>query len=263
MDGQFFRYGIDDSTVPLGDGDLSASKAEANDVNLRAKSVTAPGARLFNSLETAIDSTTPAPPCSSDRWHDIDDYPETAPRMRLAEQEVSTLDSIHPHTPSSCLSSEPLHDSISEEGSRHARSEATTSSSSPPPRHCRASLETQLSQEGRLHTGRGVVDEHELVDHALDTLLIDEGAREQQEVEQEIDEDNGTQQEVNVVAVVVTAERAGGSPRPANRRQSLPNLDPLLKPSHNEAGCDSDSDVELNNTESNEDDEESRPIKRK
>jgi hypothetical protein len=35
-----------------------------------------------------------------------------------------------------------------------------------------------------------VADEHELIDHALDTLLIDEGAREQQEVEQEKDEDN-------------------------------------------------------------------------
>jgi hypothetical protein len=34
-----------------------------------------------------------------------------------------------------------------------------------------------------------VADEHELIDHALDTL-IDEGAREQQEVEQEKDEDN-------------------------------------------------------------------------
>lgn len=116
---------------------------------------------------------------------------------------------------------EPLHDSISTEGSRRARSEATTSSSSPPPRHARASPETQLSQEARLHTGRGVADEHELVDHALDTLLIDEGARKQQGVEQEQeqdegnteDEDEGPQQEMNVVAPVVTAERAGGSPR--------------------------------------------------
>ena len=241
---------------------MSASEAEASDVSLRAESATAPGAGLFDSLEIAIDSTTPAPPCSSDGWHDIDDYPETAPRMRLAEQGASTPDSVHPHTPSSCLSSEPLHDSISIEGSRHTRSEATTPSSSPPPRHCRASPETQLSQEGRL-TGRGVADEHELVDYALDTLLIDKGAREQQEVEQEIDEDNGTQQEVNVVAVVVTAERASGSPRPANGRQSLPNLDPPLEPSHNEAGCDSDSDGELNNTESDKDDEEPRPMKRK
>jgi hypothetical protein len=30
-----------------------------------------------------------------------------------------------------------------------------------------------------------VVDEHELVNHALDILLINEGARKQQEVEQE------------------------------------------------------------------------------
>jgi hypothetical protein len=36
-----------------------------------------------------------------------------------------------------------------------------------------------------------VADEHELVDHALDTLLIDEGARKQQEVEHEQEKDEG------------------------------------------------------------------------
>lgn len=103
-------------------------------------------------------TTTPAPPCSSDGWHDIDDFSETAPRLPLAGQGASTSNSIHTHTPSSRLSSEPLHDSISTEESRHARSEATTPSSSPPPRHYRASPENQLSHEGRLHTGRGVAD---------------------------------------------------------------------------------------------------------
>ena len=162
-----------------------------------------------------------------------------------------------------------MHDSI--EGSRHARYEATTSSSRPPPRHCRASPETQLSHESRLHTGRGVADEHEQVDPALDILPIDKGEREQQEVEQEKDEgygedeDEGPQQEVNVVAPAVTAEKAGGSPGPANGRQSLPNLDPSPEPNHDEAGSrsDRDSDDELNNTESDEDDEEPRPAKRK
>jgi hypothetical protein len=232
------------------------------------KSIATPGAGLFDSPETAIDSTTPAPPRSSDGWYDIDDFPEPAPRLRLAEQGASTPDSMPPHTPSSRLSSEPLHDSISTD------SKATSPSSSPPPRHCRASPETQLSREGRLHTGRGVADEHELVDHALDTLLIDEGARKQQEVElgqekdegSSEDEDEGPQQEMNIVALVVTAERAGGSPRPANRRQSLPNLDPSPEPSHNEAGSRSggDSDNELNSTDSAEDDEKKpRPAKRK
>jgi hypothetical protein len=49
-----------------------------------------------------------------------------------------------------------------------------------------------------------VADEHELVDHVLDTLLINKGARKQQEVEQEQekdkgnseDEDKGPQQEI-------------------------------------------------------------------
>jgi hypothetical protein len=36
-----------------------------------------------------------------------------------------------------------------------------------------------------------VADEHELVDHVLDTLLIDEGARKQQKVEQEQEKDEG------------------------------------------------------------------------
>jgi hypothetical protein len=113
----------------------------------------------FDSPETAVDSTAPAPPCSSDRWHDIDDFSETAPCLPPTEQGASTPDSLH--TPSR-PSSEPLHDRIGgvDLHPRRARSEATTSSSarprSPPPRHTRTSLETQLSEEGRLYTGRGV-----------------------------------------------------------------------------------------------------------
>ena len=68
---------------------------------------------------------------------------------------------------------------------------------------------------------------------------------------------------MNVIAIMVTAKRANGSPRPINGQQSLLNLDPLLEPSHNEAGCDNDNDVKLNNTESDKDDKEPRPIKRK
>ena len=116
-----------------------------------------------------------------------------------------------------------------------------------------------------------MADEHELIDYALDALL-DEGARKQQGVEQEQDEgntedeDEGPQQEMNVVAPVVTAEGAGGSPRPANRWQSLPSVDPSPETSHNEAGSRSGggSDDELNSTDSAEDDEKKpRPAKRK
>jgi hypothetical protein len=64
---------------------LSAFKAKANNVSLRAKSVIALSARLFNSLETAINSTTLAPPYSSNGWYDIKDYPETALRIRLVK----------------------------------------------------------------------------------------------------------------------------------------------------------------------------------
>ncbi|KUJ09872.1 uncharacterized protein LY89DRAFT_740294 [Mollisia scopiformis] len=135
----------DDPIILLCDSNSSASEAEANDVSLRAKSAIAPGAGLFDSLELAIDSTTPAPPRSSDRWHDIKDFLEPAPRLRLAKQGASTPDSLPPHTPSSRLSSEPLNDSISLEGLRRARSETTTSSSSPPPHYARASPYTQFS----------------------------------------------------------------------------------------------------------------------
>ncbi|KAG9228075.1 hypothetical protein BJ875DRAFT_269774 [Amylocarpus encephaloides] len=177
----------EDPIVLQGDGDPSASEAKANENGLRVESAVAPGARLLDSPETAIDSTAPALPHSSDGWHDIDDF-EPAPRLRLVEQVASTSDPLPPDPSSSRLSSEPFHDSISTEGSHRARSEATASSS-PPPRHWRASPDTQLNQEGLLHTGRGVADEPELVNCALDTL-IDEGVRKQQEVELEKDEGN-------------------------------------------------------------------------
>jgi hypothetical protein len=73
------------------------------------------------------------------------------------------------HTPPSRLPSEPLHGSIGAVylHPRRARSEATPSCyarpRSPPPCCARASPENQLSQEGHLHTGRGVADEHGVV----------------------------------------------------------------------------------------------------
>ena len=67
---------------------------------------------LLDNPETATDSTTPAPPSNPDGWHDIDDFLETAQRLRHAEQEPSTSDPMHPRTSSSRASSEPLHDHI-------------------------------------------------------------------------------------------------------------------------------------------------------
>jgi hypothetical protein len=68
---------------------------------------------------------------------------------------------------------------------------------------------------------------------------------------------------VNIITIVVTAKRANRSPRPANRQQSLPNLNPPLEPSYNKTGCDSDSNIKLNNTKSDKDNKELGPIKRK
>jgi hypothetical protein len=82
----------------LGDDDSSASETEAevDDVSLRAENAV-PDAGLFNSPETAVDSTTPTLP-SPDGWHDIDDFHETAPLLRLAEQRPTTPNSLRPHT---------------------------------------------------------------------------------------------------------------------------------------------------------------------
>jgi hypothetical protein len=86
------------------------------------------------------------------------------------------------------------------------------------------------------------------------------------------DQQEGLQQEVKGVAAEPTAKRVGdthlsgkadGSPSPAERRQLLPDREPSLATSHGEAGCDGHSGDELNNTESDEDDEEPRPMKRK
>jgi hypothetical protein len=74
------------------------------------------------------------------------------------------------------------------------------------------------------------------------------------------------------VAAEPTAKRVGdthlsgktdGSPRPAKRQQLLPDREPSPATSHDEAGCDSHSGNELNNTESDKDNEEPRPMKRK
>jgi hypothetical protein len=104
-----------------------------------------------------------------------------------------------------------------------------------------------------------VADEHEPVDHALDTLLTNKGARKQQVVDKEQEQDQGSskdeaeglQQEMNIVVIVVTTERASRSLRPASRRQSLPDLELSPEPSYNEAGSryDRNSDDELNYTD--------------
>jgi hypothetical protein len=58
-----------------------------------------------------------ASPSNPDRRHDINDSPETAPRLRLAEQEPSTSDPMRPRTSSSSpASSEPLHHQTSAAG---------------------------------------------------------------------------------------------------------------------------------------------------
>jgi hypothetical protein len=86
------------------------------------------------------------------------------------------------------------------------------------------------------------------------------------------DQPEGLQQEVKGVAAEPTAKRVGGthlsgkadgSPRPAERQQLLPDRGPSPATSHDEAGCDSNSSDGLNNTESDKDDEEPHPMKRK
>lgn len=264
----------DGPIVLLGDGDSSASETKV-DYGSRAKG-TEQDSGLLDSPENAVDSTTPAPP-SPDRWHDIDDLPGTALRLRLVEQGALTSNSIRPYAPPPRLSSEPLYDSTGTEGfcTRRARSEAITSNSArprSPPLCCfRASPENRFSQEGHLYTSRGVADKHGLVGPALDMLPINKGEREQEEVDEDNNKDKGTQQEVNDVAAAVTAERVGDPhlsgkedrrPRSAKRQQSLPNRDPSPEPNQDAAGSDSRSDDELN-TDLDDDDNEAHPMKRK
>ena len=66
---------------------------------------------------------------------------------------------------------------------------------------------------------------------------------------------------MNIIIIVITAKRAYKSLRPANGRQSLLNFNLLIKPSYNKAGCDNNSDVKLNNIESDKDNKELRLIK--
>jgi len=97
--------------VLLGCDDSSASGAEVDDVSLCAESVAA-DEDLLDNLETAVDSTTPAP-SNLDEWHNIDNFLET-PRLQLAEQKPSTSNPTRPRTSfSSRASSEPLNDHIS------------------------------------------------------------------------------------------------------------------------------------------------------
>jgi hypothetical protein len=280
--------------VLQGDGDSSASEAEVNDNALRAESAAAPGAGLFDNPETAIDSMTPAPPCSSDGWHDIDDFLETAPRLPLAEQGASTSNSIH--AAPSPLSSEPLHDSIGavDLHPHRARSEATTYARprSPPPRCARASPpKNQLSQEDHLHTGRSVADEHRLVGPVRNADPVDERERRQQEEAEDNDEDASSKsehppslqgasvgkcrplRENSVVLGMEAIEQPQADPDLLDWEAD--SMAPMqlevwprgsareLSQAINEAGCDSHSGDELNNTESDEDDGKPRPIKRK
>jgi hypothetical protein len=57
--------------------------------------------------------------------------------------------------------------------------------------------------------------------------------------------------------------KADGSLRSAERRQLLSDCELLLATSRNEAGCNSYSGGELNNTESDKDNKKLYPIKRK
>lgn len=191
----FFWRSIDDPIVLLRDDDSSASEANVNDVSLCAES-TESDAGLFDSSENAVDSTTSAPSFSFDEWHNIDDSLKTALHLRLAEQEALTSNSIH--APPLRLLSESLHDSISAVNlhPRHVRFEVMTFCFAHPwslsSRCTKASSENQLSQEGHLHTGWGVADEHRLVDPAHNANSVDERKRQQQQqkVKQKKDEDN-------------------------------------------------------------------------
>lgn len=214
---------------------------------------------------------------------------ETALRLQLVEQGVSTLNSIRPCNPSLYLSSELLHDHIDIEGfyTRWARSDSARPQSLSL-RQSGTSLENQLSEENYLSISRSVVDEyeHELVSSVPNTDSFDEGERQQQEMEADEaadeaadgnndEDDSHARQEVNSMATTLAAEgvsdthlssKEDGSPRPAERQQLLPSRDPSSETSHDDAGSynDTHSNDELhNNADSDDDNRRLRPAKRK
>jgi hypothetical protein len=255
--------------VLLGGDDSSASEAEVDNGGPRAKRVAADEG-LLDSPEAATDSTTPDPPSNPDGWHDIDDFPETAQRLRLAEQELSTPGSMRPRTSSSRASSESLHDHIGiTDCTGGARSEVTICSSArrhQPSLRARESPEKQPVHEDHFHTGRSSAGEHklEVLSSTLDTDPVNEGKSQQPELEQR---DEGPQQGVNNLAAVATIESVGdiypsdedGSLRPA----LSPPCDPLPKSSHDEAGVRSDSDSDNNEADPEDEGKEPHPVKRK
>ena len=177
---------------------------------------------------------------------------------------------------------------------RRARSEATTSYSArprnPPPRCAKASSENQLNHEGRLYTGRGVADERGLVSPARNADPVNE--REQQQQEDENNDASSKSEyppslqgasvgkcrplcENSVILGMEAIEppqadvdlldwEADSVALMQRAQQLLPNRDPSPEPSEDKTGSDSYSDDEFNNNpESDEDDGESRPAKRK
>ncbi|KAE8440724.1 hypothetical protein EG329_006775 [Mollisiaceae sp. DMI_Dod_QoI] len=260
-----------DPIVLLGDDDSSASEAEVDDGGLRAESAAADEG-LLDSLETATDSTTPAPPSDPDVWHDINDFLETAQRLRRSEPKPSTSDSMRAHTSSStCASSEPLHDHISATGQCTvcAKPEATMC---PPAR-------PRNQPPDHLPTDQSAADEHELVRPALNSDIFDEERqRQEEEKEQEDgghDNDNDSedgrqlQQEVKEeVAATLMSKKAGDTYLSSKKDESLrpANHDPSPESSQDKLGSHSSSfsDDELNsNPVSINVGRQPRPAKRK
>ncbi|KAI9863863.1 MAG: hypothetical protein M1813_003515 [Trichoglossum hirsutum] len=235
---------LGDPIVLLGDDDSSAFEAEVDDGGLYAESAAADESLLDN-LETAVESTTSAPPSKPNMWHDIDNFLETAQRLRRSEQKPSTFDSMRPHTSfSSRASSEPLHDHTSAAGQCTvcARSEATMCSSAR--RYqlslcARASPENQLVHKDHLHT---------------------------------VNEGKSQRQKVNDPTAVVTTKSVddthSSNEDGISKPVLLPSCDPLPMSSHDEVGSccsdgDSDNDLNDNKVDLEDDDEEPCLMKRK
>jgi hypothetical protein len=185
-----------DNPIVLEEGEPNASENEADYGSLRAESAE-PDRGLFSNPEAARDSRTSVSPSNPEGCHDIErnDFTETAQRLRLAEQDASTSDSMRPYSPSSRPSSDPSHGCIDakDHSTDRARSEAVISHSARPrnqsPRRSRSSPLNQLSEEDHLHTDQNAADEHEPVHPALDTDTFDKEDRRQQQQQQQQEEE--------------------------------------------------------------------------
>jgi hypothetical protein len=236
-----------------------------------------------------LDSRISVHPPHLEGYHNIKHHSSTkkAQRLHIAEEEAAASDAMHPYSPSSCPSSEPLnnHSKTDELCEGRDRSEVMIPHFGRPqsqlPRCSRTSPQYKPSQEDPLPTSRSISNEDELLSPILvigtDTFAKENKQQEEEEdnddiennkdMEQSSDKDD-RQQEVNNVAATQTARRDGDtylsseneSVLPVKQQRLLYSSDPFCQLGQEGTGSYSDScsDGGISNTCAKSDEGQSR-----